>query len=104
MSFHSIVQVFRSFGLRLNRRYLLVFLLTLVGLHLAYASGNDLLQSAEGDVTATITGSGKVLLYVGEMVAAIISFIATRKYTAFIGVVAIAIFIDVLMKVAGISS
>jgi hypothetical protein len=67
----------------------------------ALADGNDLLQGTDASWWATFNGTGKVYLYTGEAILAIALFIKSRNMVAFIGIVALAVFIDVYLHMAG---
>lgn len=62
----------------------------------------DVLAEAEGVVKDAYNGSIKTYLYIGEAVAAVIALIFTRNIKTLGGVGAIAIFLNVVTKLAGI--
>ena len=70
----------------------------------ALADGDDLLKGTDTSWWATFNGTGKVYLYTGEAILAIVLFIKSRNMVAFIGIVALAVFIDVYLHMAGQTS
>ncbi|CAN5421763.1 hypothetical protein BH10PSE19_BH10PSE19_00190 [soil metagenome] len=68
----------------------------------AYAVGDDdYLKDTDKGLKATIKGTGKTYVYIGEGIAAIIGYITTKKISMFFGILIIAIFFDVLFHFAG---
>lgn len=63
----------------------------------ASAEGKDVLVGLMPDVKNTINGTGKYLLYAGELVMASVAYIKTRNMTAFGGVAALALFLNFMM-------
>jgi len=49
----------------------------------------------------TFNGTGKIYLYTGEAILAIILFIKSRNMIAFMALSALAVFIDVYLHMAG---
>jgi hypothetical protein len=67
-----------------------------------FAEGTDLLQGTDGDLISTVKGTGKVYLYIAELITASITFIGTRSPKAFLGVLILSVGFNVLLKIAGI--
>ena len=63
----------------------------------ASADGKDVLVGLMPDVKNTINGTGKYLLYAGELVMASVAYIKTRNMTAFGGVAALALFLNFMI-------
>lgn len=63
----------------------------------ASADGKDVLLGLMPDVKNTINGTGKYLLYAGELVMASVAYIKTRNMTAFGGVAALALFLNFMI-------
>ncbi len=70
----------------------------------AFADSTDLLKGTDASWWATFNGTGKVYLYTGEAVFAIVLFIKTRNMVTFIGIIALAVFIDIYLHIAGQTS
>ncbi len=68
----------------------------------SFADGGDVLAEAEGVVKDAYNGSIKTYLYVGEAVAALLTLIFTRNIKTLGGVGAMAIFLNVVARLAGI--
>lgn len=79
---------------------LLMFLGLLVTVKASFA--DDPLSGAEDVVKDAYNGSIKTYLYVGEAVAAVMVLMFTRNIKALGGVGAVAIFLNVVAKLAGI--
>lgn len=67
-------------------------------------SGDDLLQGTDASWWATFNGTGKIYLYTGEAIFAILLFIKSRNLGVFIGIIALAVFIDIYLHLAGQSA
>jgi hypothetical protein len=63
---------------------------------------DDVLSGAEEIVKTAYNGSIKTYLYIGEGIAAVMALIFTRNIKALGGVGAVAIFLNVVAKLAGI--
>jgi hypothetical protein len=65
----------------------------------------DPLAGTEGSLTATLGsgGTGRKFLYLVEGVVSVAAYIKTKNLLMFGGVVGIAIFLNILFKVAGIT-
>jgi len=70
----------------------------------AFASGDDLLQGTDASWWATFNGTGKNYLYAGEGVIALIAFIKTRNPGVLVGIVVVAVFINIVLYFAGQTS
>ncbi len=70
----------------------------------AFADSTDLLKGTDASWWATFNGTGKVYLYTGEAILAIVMFIKSRNMIVFAGIVALAVFIDVYLHIAGQTS
>ncbi|GEM_PF-1659425 len=68
-------------------------------------AGEDPLDGTEGSIVTTLGpgGTGRKFLYLVEGVVSIAAYIKTKNLLMFGGVVGIAIFLNILFKVAGIS-
>ena len=68
-------------------------------------AGDDPLEGTDSSLTATMgaNGIGRRFMYLIEGVVAISTYIKTKNLLMFSGVVAIAIFLNILFKVAGIA-
>ena len=60
----------------------------------------DVLGETTGDLKDTYNGSIKTYVYVFEALAAILGLIVTRKITVLLGIGAIALFLNVVAKLA----
>ena len=80
--------------------YVLFSVLSLVCFS-AFAEGHDLLAGTDADLATTIQGTGKKYLYLTEIVMASIGFIKTRQPSAFLGILALSVGLNVLLKFAG---
>ncbi len=67
-----------------------------------FADGTDLLAGTDGDLIKTVTGTGKTYLYIAELIFASVSFIKTRNPTIFLGVLALSVGFNVMLKIAGV--
>lgn len=64
--------------------------------------GKDLLAGTDADLIKTVTGTGKTYLYIAEIVIASVGFIKTRNPTIFLGILALSVGFNVLLKIAGV--
>lgn len=69
-----------------------------------FADGTDVLQGTTHDATSTIQGSGKKWLYLIEGVTALGAYIKTKNIFVLGGVAVVAIFLNIVLKLAGSSS
>lgn len=69
-------------------------------------SGSDPLAGTDASLIATLgsNGTGRKFLYLVEGIFATVTFIKTKNPMLFSGVVAIAIFLNILFKVAGVGA
>lgn len=67
----------------------------------AFAEGTDVLQGTTSDATTTMQGSGKKWLYLIEGVTALGAYIKTKNIFVLGGVAVIAIFLNIVLKLAG---
>lgn len=79
---------------------LLALALLIVASH-AFADGTDFLQGTDQSAWATFNGTGKKYLYLGEGLLALFTYIKTKNVLALIGIVVVAIFINIILKMAG---
>ncbi len=63
--------------------------------------GSDLLQGTDSSAWATFNGTGKKYIYLGEGLLALFTYIKTKNVLALIGIVIVAIFINIILKMAG---
>jgi hypothetical protein len=76
--------------------FLSIFLVT------RFCFADDALADAEPIVKDTYNGSIKTYLYIGEAVAALMTLIFTRNIKHLGGVLAVAIFLNIVAKLAGV--
>ena len=71
----------------------------------AFAAGEDPLSGTDASLIATLgsNGTGRKFIYLLEGVTAIATYIKTKNVMMFSGVVGIAIFLNILFKVAGVT-
>jgi hypothetical protein len=69
--------------------------------HYALASGTDLLQGTDESFWATLNGTGKKYIYGIEFILAVAMYIKSKNVLVFVGVIAIAVFFNVLLKFIG---
>jgi len=67
-----------------------------------FADGTDLLKDTDADLISTVKGTGKTYLYIAELVIASIGFVKTRNPTIFLGILALSVGFNVLLKIAGV--
>lgn len=67
----------------------------------AWASGMDLLKDTDQSFWSTFNGTGKNYLYAAEGVLALATYIKTKNILALVGIVIVAIFINIVLKFAG---
>ncbi len=80
----------------------LFILVTLVLMsHYALASGTDLLQGTDESFWATLNGTGKKYIYGIEFILAVAMYIKSKNVLVFVGVIAIAVFFNILLKFIG---
>lgn len=84
----------------------LIFGMIIVGILLgicthAFADGTDVLAGTTGDATATIQNTGKKWLYLIEGITALGAYIKTKNIFVLGGVAVIAIFLNIVLKLAG---
>lgn len=65
-----------------------------------YADGTDLLAPHIGNVKATASGSGKTLIYLGELCAAVGAYWGTNNYKVFFGSGFLFLFINFMFGIA----
>ena len=70
----------------------------------AFADGDDLLKGTDASWWATFNGTGKNYLYAGEGVIALIAFMKTRNPGVLVGIVVVAVFINIVLYFAGQTS
>ena len=64
-------------------------------------AGKDLLEGSLGDMGATLNGKGRHLLYLIEGISALIAYRSTKNIYLLGSVLAVAIFINLLLKLTG---
>jgi hypothetical protein len=67
----------------------------------AFADGDDLLKGTDASWWATFNGTGKNYLYASEGVIALLGFIKTRNPGVLVGIVIVAIFVNIILYFAG---
>lgn len=80
-----------------NTINIIVLAATILFVTTVSADGKDALTGLMPDVKQTINGTGKYLLYTGELVMASVAYIKTRNLTAFGGVAALAVFLNFMI-------
>ena len=70
--------------------------------HAFAEEGGDILAGTDATLGKTISGTGKKIIYMIEGVIAISLYMKTRNLLVFTGVVAVALFLNVLFKISGI--
>lgn len=70
----------------------------------ALASGKDILSGTTADATTTIGSSGKKWLYLIEGISALFAYIKSKNVFVLGGVVVVAIFVNILLSLAGSTS
>jgi len=73
-------------------------------MHAFAAEGIDLLAGTDADLIKTITGTGKTYLYISELIIASVGFIKTRNPMIFLGILALSVGFNVLLKIAGVGA
>ena len=77
-------------------------LICLFGLRgLALANGKDILEGTDANLIATLNGSGKKYLYITEGILSLAMYIKTKNLLVLFGIVVVAIFFNIILKVAG---
>lgn len=69
-----------------------------------FADGNDILGGLDEDFKATLKGSGKTYLYITEGVMALAMYIKTKNLLILSGIIVVACFFNIVLKVSGVSS
>lgn len=76
---------------------LFIGIIVFAGLVQTFA-GEDLLKDTTGDAVSTIKGSGTKWAYIGEGITALLAYIKTKNFAVLFGVVVVAVFINLLIK------
>ena len=63
----------------------------------------DILDGTAAGLTATLKGTGKTYLYIAEGVLSLAAYIKTKNLLFLAGIVVVACFFNIMMKVAGVS-
>jgi hypothetical protein len=79
---------------------LILTVLVLFSTHV-FAEGSDLLQGTDESFWATLNGTGKKYIYGIEFILAVAMYIKSKNVLVFVGVIAIAVFFNVLLKFIG---
>lgn len=82
-----------------NTINLLILTITMLFVASASADGKDLLISIVPDVKATVSGSGKILIILGELTISAISYIKSKNIYVFFGVFAVMLYFTYVMGV-----
>jgi hypothetical protein len=69
--------------------------------HALAESGNDLLQGTDSSFWKTLNGTGKKYIYGTEFILAVATYIKSKNLLVFLGVIAIAVFFNILLKFVG---
>lgn len=87
--------------IRLLLRLFISICLIGISTHAFADDGGDLLQGTDTSAWATFNGTGKKYIYLGEGLLALFTYIKTKNVLALIGIVIVAIFINIILKMAG---
>lgn len=68
----------------------------------AFAEGTDLLSGTTENLVNTIKGSGSIYLYLAEGILSLAAFIKTKNILVLSGIIVVSVFINVMLKVAGV--
>jgi hypothetical protein len=105
MKTHLTHLLLRLYDPRYQLLFRLILCITLMATSAgAFADGDDLLKGTDAAWWATFNGTGKNYLYAGEGVIALLGFIKTRNPGVLIGIVVVAIFINIVLYFAGQTS
>jgi hypothetical protein len=80
--------------------FLVVCFLGVSGLALA-SSGEDILKGTDASLIATLNGSGKKYIYLIEGFLSLAMYIKTKNLMVLFGIVIVAVFFNIILKVAG---
>jgi hypothetical protein len=75
--------------------------LILLSMHAFADNGSDLLQGTDDSFWTTLKGTGKKYIYGTEFILAIAAYIKSKNLLVFVGVIAIAVFFNILLKFVG---
>jgi hypothetical protein len=64
-------------------------------------NGSDLLQGTDTSFWTTLNGTGKKYIYGTEFILAVATYIKSKNLLVFVGVIAIAVFFNILLKFVG---
>ncbi|MGE4348858.1 MAG: hypothetical protein AB7D28_03760 [Candidatus Berkiella sp.] len=78
---------------------LLILTITMLFVASASADGKDLLIGIVPDVKATVSGSGKILIILGDVVVSTISYVKTKNILVFFSVFAVMLYFTYVMGV-----
>lgn len=80
----------------------LFFMICCLGLSgLALADGKDILEGTDASLIATLNGSGKKYIYLVEGFLSLAMYIKTKNLLLLFGIVIVAVFFNIVLKVAG---
>lgn len=65
------------------------------------AVGTDLLSGTDDNLIATLKGTGKKYIYITEGIVALLTGIITRNWLVCTGVIIVAVFFNIMLKMAG---
>jgi hypothetical protein len=69
---------------------------------LALANGDDILKGTDASLIATLNGSGKKYIYLIEGFLSLAMYIKTKNLMVLFGIVIVAVFFNIILKVAGV--
>jgi hypothetical protein len=75
--------------------------LIMLSMHAFADNGSDLLQGTDNSFWTTLKGTGKKYIYGTEFILAIAAYIKSKNLLVFVGVIAIAVFFNILLKFVG---
>jgi hypothetical protein len=80
---------------------LTVWAFLIMATHAFAESGGDLLQGTDTGFWTTLNGTGKKYIYGTEFILAVATYIKSKNLLVFVGVIAIAVFFNILLKFVG---
>lgn len=69
----------------------------------AFAGGEDILSGTDTSLIATLNGSGKKYIYLVEGFLSLAMYIKTKNLLVLFGIVIVAVFFNIILKIAGVT-
>lgn len=69
-----------------------------------YAYADDILKGTETTLVDTLNGTGKKYLYIAEGLISLLMYIKTKNIVVLIGIMVVAIFFNIMLKIAGVAT